>query len=200
MEQRLAKPGWLWACLRAISVLPVAATSLLILFVIPSGWLLPIVPVIAIDVVAAIMAITYWKTILIWVALIAQIGLFGLGLFAVLSGSTGEGYVPLLLLMFTMLLGSERTLTTTLTYSYQFSTRDNSEVREFNAEALRASIDYLPRKFARDSLILGLGFVLSLVAGSLIPPLTGSLILSDPSLYLVVATISLAALIILKDQ
>jgi len=200
MEQRLAKPDWLWASLRTIPVLLVAATSLLALFVIPSEWFLPIAPIITIDVVAAIMAVTYWKTIWIWLALFAQISLFGLGLFAVLSGNTSEVYVPLLLLMFTMLLGSEHTLTTTLSYHPQFSTRDNSEVREFNAEALRVSIKHLTRKLARDSLLLGLGFVVSVMAGSLIPPLTGGSILSDPSLYLVVATVSLAALIISKDQ
>jgi len=200
MESSVARVQLLWNFLRVISTTLVAAISLLIPLAIPTGWLIPAAPVSILAVVAAILAVTDWKTVWVWVTLFLQASLFTMGLFAVVYGLTGQESVPVLLLTFTMILASEHTLTTTLGYSIQFSNRGNLAVQEFNAEALRVSLNHLYRRLARDNLILSTGFVLSLLAASVGMFVPTAPILSDPSLYIVIASISLAALVVIKEE
>lgn len=199
MEQNLARLR-LWDFLRVISTALVGTTSLVSLFAIPTGWSITIVPLSLLTLVAATLTVTKWKMVWIWLALLVQVFLFTLGLFATIFGLTSEGSVPVLLLMFTMILASEHTLTTTFSYSTQFSNRGNLAIQEFNAEALKRSLNHLCRRLARDGLILGIGFVLSVVAASIGTFGPAASILSDPSLYMIIASISLAALVMLKEE
>ena len=132
--------------------------------------------------------------------MLAQVFLFALGLFGVIFGFTSEGYVPVLLLAFTLILAGEHAMTTALSYSAQFSNRGELAIREFNSTALRISLNHLYERLARDGLVLGGGFVLSVVAAGLGAFSSASSILSDPSLYIVIASTSLAALLTLKED
>ena len=200
MEQSLTRLRRLWNFLRIICAALAEATLLLILITIPNEWLMPSAPIFVLGIVAAILALAEWKIIWVWVALLAQASLFSLGLFAAVFALTTAEFVPILLLAFTMILVSEQTLTTTLSYSGQFSNRGNLVVLGFNAEALMVSLNHLYKRLARDSLILGAGFVFSLAAASLGAFEPTAPILSDPSLYMVIASISLAALVLLKEK
>jgi hypothetical protein len=200
MEQNLGRLRLLWNFLRIISTGLVAATSLLILLAIPNGWLIPLVPLSGLCIVAAIIAVTQWRIAWIWLALLVLASLFVSGLLAAVFGLIGEEYVPVLLLSFTMILMSEHTLTTISSYSAQFANRGNLAIREFNVEALRNSLNHLYKRIARDSLVLVMGFVLSAAAVSVGAFGPAASILSDPSLYMVIASISLAALVMLKED
>ena len=136
----------------------------------------------------------------VWLALLAQAFLFALALFAAVFGAISGAYVPALLLAFTMILASEHVLGRGLTYSSQFSRRGNTMIWEFNADALNATLSRLYKQLARDGLILGVGFALSIIVASLgaLGPVVS--VLSDPSLYMVIASISLAALVALKEE
>jgi hypothetical protein len=158
------------------------------------------VPIFALGVAGAVLTVKDWKTVWIWMSLLAQAFLFTLGLFAVVFGLVGEGDVAILLLGFTMILTNEHAISTTMGYSAQFSNQDGLAVREFNAQALRVSLKRLYRNLARDGMILGGGFVLSVAVGSLGSLGLSASILSDPSLYMVIAAVSLAALLTSKDE
>jgi len=200
MEESLVRLRRLWNILRFISIGLIAAVSVLALLAFPSRWLVAAIPFALLGVVAAILAVTQWERPWVWLALIILAGLFSLGLFAAVFGLNSEGSVPLLLLVFAMILASEHVLSSTLSYSSQFSDRRDAAIRIFNADTLTASLKHLYRRLARDGLILGAGFVLSVAAASvgILGPTVP--ILSDPSLYMVIASISLAALVILKEE
>ena len=199
MEANLARLRRSWNFLRIASVALVGATLFIILLVIPGGWMIPTIPVVVLGVFAAILSVMEWKMGWIWLVLFVQSFLFALGLCAAVLGLTSLESVPALLLAFTMILASEHVLTTALSYSAQYAERGDVSVREFNAETLTVCLNHLYRRLARDSLILGTGFVIALVAATasaLAPPS----ILSDASLYMVIASISLAALVLLKEE
>jgi len=200
VDPSLRRIAYRWNLLRVLLTGLVAATGLSILSVIPNGWLLLVVPIFTVGVVVTIFAVTQWDMVWIWVALFVQAFLFALGLSAVVFGFVGEVYVPILLLAFTMILVSEHALTTTSSYGAQFSNQRLLAVREFNAETLRVSLNHLYRRLARDTLILGAGFVMAVAVASLGTVGPGASILSDPSLYMVIASISLAALLMLKEE
>ena len=157
------------------------------------------VPILALGVAGAVLAVEEWKAIWIWMSLLAQAFLVVLGLSAVFLGLIGQGYVVVLLLGFTMVLMNEHALSTAMSYSAQFSNERGITIREFNAEALGVSLKRLYRRLARDSLVLGGGFLLAVVAGSISAFAPSASILSDPSLYMVIAAITLAALLTSKE-
>jgi hypothetical protein len=200
VEQSLIRLRLLWDLLRVILVGLVAATSLLILSALPTAWWIATFPIFILDVIAAILAVTQWRMVWVWLALLAQAFLFALALFAAVFGAISGAYVPALLLAFTMILASEHVLGRGLTYSSQFSRRGNTMIWEFNADALNATLSRLYKQLARDGLILGVGFALSIIVASLgaLGPVVS--VLSDPSLYMVIASISLAALVALKEE
>jgi len=200
MEESLVRLRRLWNLLRIILIGLVAGASLLALLAFPSGWLVAAVPFALLGVVAATLAVTQWEMPWVWLVLIILASLFSLGLFSAVFGLNSEGSVPLLLLMFAMILASEHVLSSTLSYSPQFSDRRDAAIWISNADTLTASLKHLYSRLARDGLILGAGFVLSVAAASIgiLGPTVP--ILSDPSLYMVIASISLAALVILKEE
>lgn len=200
MDESLVRLRLLWDLLRVISTGLVVTTSILILLAIPAAWWIPCILFSCIGVVAAILAVIEWKIVWVWVVVLVQALLFTLGLFGVVYGLIDDGYVPILLLAFTMILVTEHTLTTTLSYSAQFSNHVDLTVREFNSESLRLSLNHLYKMIARNSVVFGSGFVLSEVAASMGSFVPTASILSDPSLYIVIASISLAALIVLKEE
>jgi len=190
----------LWGILRLITTGLVLTTSIIILLAVPATWWVLVIPFCVVSVVAAILAVVEWRVVWIWLVILVQAFMFTLALFGIVYGLIADEYVPVLLLAFTMILADEHTLTIALSYSPQFANRGDLIVREFNAESLRISLNYLYKLLARDGLILGAGFVLSLVAASFVTFAPAASILSDPSLYIVVASISLAALILLKEE
>jgi hypothetical protein len=200
MEESLRNLRLLWGLLRVIPTGLVATASMLILLAIPATWWMPCFLISVIGTVAAILAVMQWKIAWIWVAVLVQAFLFTLGLLGVVYGFIDDWYVPILLLAFTMILASEYTLTTALSYSAQFSNRGDPTIREYNSESLRVSLNDLYRMLARNCLVLAAGFVLSVVGASVGSFAPAASILSDPSLYIVVASISLAALIVLKEE
>ncbi|HXX72251.1 MAG TPA: hypothetical protein VEI80_01040 [Candidatus Acidoferrales bacterium] len=200
MEENLGTVRLLWGILRIISTGLVLTTSTIILLITPATWWVSVIPFCAVSVVAAILAVAEWRMVWIWLVILVQAFIFTLALFGIVYGLIADEYVPVLLLAFTMILANEHTLTTTLSYSCQFANGGDLFVREFNAESLRISLNYLYKLLARDGLILGAGFVLSVVAVSFVTFAPAASILSDPSLYIVIASISLAALILLKEE
>jgi len=199
MEQDLARLDLLWTLLRAILEVLVTATFLLILLAIPMSWWMTLIPISALGVVSAFLGMKDRKIIWIWATLLAQAFLFASAISATIFGYTDEGSVPVLLLAFTMILLGEQAMTTALSYGAQFSNQGELSIREFNVKALTGSLNNLYRRLAGDGLILGSGFVLSVAAASL-GAVSPNYYLSDPSLYIVIASISLAALLTLKEE
>ena len=200
MGQSLSRLELRWNLLRVILTGLVAMTCVVILLAVPTGWWVPMVPIFGLGVVGAGLAVKEWKAVWIWMSFLAQAFLLALGLFAVVFGLIAEGYVAILLLGFTMVLTSEHAMSTTMSYSAQFSNEGRLAIRELNAEALGVSLKQLYARLARDSIVLCGGFVLSIVAGSLGAFGPSASILSDPSLYMVIAAVSLAALLTSKEE
>jgi hypothetical protein len=200
MEVSPSQPFLLWNLLRVISAGLAAATSLLVLVIMPSVWWIITVPVFFVVVISSSLAVAQWKIMWIWLTLVAQIFLFASALFSAVFGIIGEEFVPVLLLAFTMILASEHILTSSLKYSAQFSRSGNRTAAGFNAKALRGSLRHLYRRLARDGVVFGSGFLLSATVatiGALGPTLS---ILSDLSFYVIIASLSLALLIVLKED
>jgi len=200
MEKILSQLRLRWNLLRIISVGQVVATFLLILVAIPNIWWLVTVPVFALGSVAAVLAVLQWRVAWSWLTLFCEVFLFVVGLLSAVFGIVSTAYVPLLLLALSMIIASEHILSMTLKYGGQFRWHGNRSVMEFNAQVLTASLGHLYRRFAWDSAVFGTVFLASLAiaAVSVVGPTVS--FLSDPSVYALVASISLAFLIVFKEE
>ena len=200
MDQGLGRIRISWDILRVISVGQAVATFLLILIAIPTGYWAAISPIFLVGCVAAILTVALRKIVWVWLTLLLQGTLFAVGLSSAIFGANGEAYAPLLLLAFLMAIGSEHILNMTLTYSAQFSGRANRAVAEFNAHALGLSLGHLYGRFAWDGVVFGGAFILSLVVAAMGAVGASVAILSDPSLYVILLSLSLAFLFLLKEE
>jgi hypothetical protein len=200
MGETIAQLRLQWNLLQIITwVLPVA-TSLLILETIPSGWWMVSVPILILGAICASLAIIQWKPVWTWLVLIAQGFLFAIGLIATVTGPPNHAGIPLLILAYPMILATEHLLSTAMSYSAQFSTTGDSSVKQFNAPALTVSLCHLYRNLGRDGIVFGVSFLLSLAIGALSAIGATTTVLSDPSLYAIVATISLALIVVLREE
>jgi hypothetical protein len=200
MEKSLGQLQLRWNLLRIILAGQVIATSLLILMAIPNGWWIGAVPVFILGSVAALLTVLQWKIAWAWLTLLVQGCLFVVALVSAVFGIASGAYVPVLLLALSMVIASEHVLNTTLKYSGQFSGRENRSVMGFNEQALRASLDRLYSRLAWDDVVFGTAFLISLVIATIGLGGSTSTILSDPSVYALVALMSLAFLILLKEE
>jgi hypothetical protein len=200
MEKSLGQLRFRWNLLRLISAGQAVATFLLILVAIPLSWWMVTGPVFILGCIATILTVLQWKLAWAWLTLLVQSFLFVIGLLSAVFGFASGAYVPILLLALCMVMASEHALTMTLKYSGQFSGRGNRSVIEFNAQALRASLDHVYRRLAWDGVVFGTGFLLSVAIATIgvVGPTAG--FLSDPSVYALVASISLALLIMFKED
>ena len=200
MEQNVRNLWLRWNLLRLFAAGIISVTNLLIVRLIPGGWWLISVPALAIGFILTALAVTQWRVVWIYTALLVEAFLFTLALAATVFGFVFESYVPALLIAFTLILVSEHTLTTTASYSSQFSNQGDPAVLEFNFQTLSSSLKHLFRHLARDNLILATGFLISVAVVSLGAVGPAPSILSDPSLYMVIAAISLAGLLTMKES
>ena len=200
MEQNLGQLWIHWNLLRLTSAGEAVATFLVILLAIPAGWWIVTVPIFLLGIIATTLTLVQYKIAWAWLTVLAQGALFTVGLFSAIFEINGEAYVPLLLLGFLMSIASDHILSLTLNYSGQFSRRGRSAVAEFKVPALRASLGDLCRRIAWDGIVFGGAFLLSIAIAALGAVGATVTLLSDPSLYVILLTISLAALIMLKGE
>jgi len=200
MEQAITQLNLRWNLLRTLILLQVTATTLLILATIPEDWLALTVPVVALGFTTATLTALQLKQSWAWLTLLAQAFLFCTALMPAILGITGESYMPILLLAFTMMIASEHGVSLILKYAAQFSRRQERSTIGFNLTVLQDSLRHLYRKLTVDALVFGIGFILSLSIATLGTTLPMAGFLSDPSLYAVVASLSIALLIVLKGE
>jgi hypothetical protein len=200
MGQGLGQLRISWNILRALSIGQAIATFSLILPAIPTGFWAVISPIFLVGCVAAILTVALLKVALARLTMLLQGTLFAAGLLSAVFGVNGEAYAPLLLLAFLMVIGSEHILSMTLAYSAQFSGRANRAVAEFNAPVLRLSLGLLYARFAWDGIVFGGAFILSLAVAAISAVSATVTILSDPSLYVILLSLSLAFLFLSKDE
>jgi hypothetical protein len=160
-------------------------------------WVLALIIGIAVSTVALMKCDVTWSRI----TLLAQSILFAIALLSAISaGGPGEE-VPILLLAFVMILGTEQVLSLISNYGAQFSLNDSAPVALFNVPVLQRSLDSLYRRLARNGVIFVAGYLLSVAVvamSSLLSPVTP--VLSDISVYVLVTSISLAILIVLREE
>jgi len=198
MEQ--ARLGIRWNLLRVFSATIAVATFLLIFVAIPTRWLIVTSPLFILGLIATTLTVIQSK--IAWSRLTTAVQglLLAVALLSTTFGINDEAYAPLLLLAFTMTIASDHFLSTTLNYSGQFSQPGSSTVSEFNAPAISASLGDLYRRFARDGLVFGVAFLLSIGVAAMGGMGAAVTVLSDPSLYVILLTISLAFLLVLKEE
>ena len=200
MEKSLGQLWLRWNLLRAISAAQAAATFLLILTAIPSRWWVVTGPIFILGGVATILTVLQCKVAWAWLTLLVQSFLFVVGLLSAVFAIASGAYVPILLLALCMVMASEHVLSMTLNYSGQFSGHGNRSVSEFNAPALRASLDHLYRRLAWEGVVFGTGFLFSVAIATMGVVSPTATFLSDPSVYAIVASISLALLVAFKEE
>jgi hypothetical protein len=99
-----------------------------------------------------------------------------------------------------MFLAEEYVLKTIARYSTQFSWRDGDPLWIFNGHALHTSLSDLFRKFAFGEIIFGAGFLVSVIIATVSAFGRSVWLLSDPGLYAIAVSISLALLIAIKNE
>ena len=200
MEQSLSPITLRWNLLRIITLSELAACSLLILVTITRTWWSLAVPVLSLGLIFAALTLIRPRPTLMRVTLLAQGSLFALALGQSILGITLAVNVPILLFVFTIFLAAEHSLTLIMTYAQQFSKPKDGSISIFNLPVLHTSLDRLYRKIAWDGVIFGMGFLLSVAIAIFATngPVVG--FLADPSLYAIIVSLSVAMLIVLKDQ
>ena len=149
----------------------------------------------------AVTSLALVKYDLIWnkITLLAQSILFAIALLTAIStGGAAEG-IPILLLAFVMILGTEQVLSLISNYGAQFSLSNSAPI--FNVPTLQRSLDHLYRRLAWDGAIFSAGYLFSVAVvsmGNFLGPVAPAL--SDISVYVLVTSISLAILIVLKEE
>jgi len=200
MEQNLGQLKIRWNLLRITSAGEAVATFLVILLAIPTRWWMVTSPIFVLGLIATTLTLVQYKIAWAWLTMLVQATLFAVGLLSTISGINGDAYVPLLLLAFLMGIASDHILNMALNYSGQFSQLGNRAVAEFNVSALKASLGDLYRRIAWDGVVFGSAFLLSITVATLGAVGATVAVLSDPSLYVILLSISLAALIMLKEE
>ena len=200
MEQSISRLNNRWILLRALAVLQVVATTMLILATIPQGWWLLIAPAIACGMTAAILTVLQLRKVWASLTLLAEGFLFTIAMVSAIIGINGESYAPILLLAFTMLIATEHALDLILKLARQFSKPQKQSTMEFNLNALETSLHRQYRKLTWDGCIFGTGFLLSLSIAAIATSGSVPSFLADPSLYAVIAAVSIALLIVLKGE
>jgi len=201
MKNSLANLRFRWNLLRAISTAIAIATFTLILATIPLTtwilWVLALVIGIGVSIVAVAKCDVVWSRI----TLLAQSILFAIALLSAISRGGPTEEVPILLIAFVMILGSEQSLNLVSNYGAQFSLTNTSQVTDFNLPTLQKSLDRLYRRLAWNGVIFGAAYLLSLTVAamsSLLSPVGPAL--SDISVYVIVTSISLGILIVLRNE
>jgi hypothetical protein len=100
-----------------------------------------------------------------------------------------------------MMMFSEHMVSLLSEYRHQFSTLTGERVLDFNSPALRRSLAGLYRRLARNGILYACCYVITI--GVLLTGLDFSRvapILSDVSLYILVISISLALLVVMKED
>jgi len=201
MESSLRNLRLRWNLLRAIGASIAIVTFTLILVTIPVGiwilWVLPLLIGVGVTILAVIKCDVTWSRI----TLLAQSVLFAIALLSAISARGPVEDVPILLLAFVMIVGTEQVLTLISNYGVQFSISDSDFVTNFNIPTLQRSLDSLYRRLAWNGVIFGTAYLLSIAVaflGSFLSPVAPAL--SDISVYVLVASISLAILIVLRAE
>jgi hypothetical protein len=201
MESSLGNLRLRWNILRAIAAAIAIATFTLTLILIPVAiwilWVLGLIIGIAVSTIAFLKCDVTWSRI----TLLAQSILFTIALLSAISTGGPAEEIPILLLAFVMILGTEQALSLISNYGAQFSLSNSAPVTSFNIPTLQRSLDHLYRRLAWDGVILGAGYLLSVAIasmGSFLSPLAPAL--SDISVYVLVTSISLAILIVLREE
>jgi hypothetical protein len=201
MERGLGNLRTRWNLLRVVAAAIAIATFAVTLATIPLAiwilWVLVLLIGAAVSTVALVKCDVTWSRI----TLLAQSILFAITLLSAISTGGLAEEVPILLLAFVMILGTEQALSLIPNYGAQFSLSKSAPVTSFNMPTLQLSLDRLYRRLTWDGIIFGAAYLLSLTVASM-----GSLLssvaptLSDISVYVIVASISLAILIVLREE
>jgi hypothetical protein len=201
MESSLGNLRLRWNLLRVIAAAIAIATFTLTLTTIPIAiwtlWVLALLIGISVSALALVKCDVTWSRI----TLLAQSILFAIALLTAISTGGPAEEVPLLLLAFVMILGTEQVLSLTSNYGAQFSLSKSAPVAGFNVGTLQRSLDRLYRSLAWDGVIFSAAYLLSLTVasmGSLLSPVAP--VLSDISVYVLVTSISLAILIVSREE
>jgi small-conductance mechanosensitive channel len=189
-----------WDFLRGIAGFTEFLTFAIIAAMIPPQLGVLRIPALIVGVV--ISALAAFKCSLMWarIALISEISFFFIPItWAVFSSASSV--VPVLLLAFVMMMFSEHIVSLFSEYRHQFSTLVGERVLDFNSPALGRSLAGLYRRLARNGIlyaccyVITIGVLLTGLGFSRVAP-----ILSDVSLYILVISISLALLVVMKED
>ena len=201
MESSLGNLRLRWNLLRAIAAAIAIATFTLTLTTIPVAiwilWVLGLVIGIAVSTIALVKCDVTWCRI----TLLAQSAVFAIALLLAISRGGPAEKVPILLLAFVMILGTEQLLSLISNYGAQFSLSNSASIMSFNIPTLQRSLDHLYRRLTWDGVVLGAAYLLSVAIasiGSFLSPVAPAL--SDISVYVLVTSISLAILIVFREE
>ena len=201
MENSVVKLRLRWNLLRVMAAAIAITTFILALTRIPAAiwilWVLELLIGVIVSAFAVVKCDVTWSRI----TLIAQSTLFAIALLSAISAGESEEGVPILLLIFVMILGSEQVLSLISNFGTQFSLSASTPVIGFNMPTLQRSLDQLYRTLAWDGVLFTAAYLLSLsilAVGSFISPVAP--VLSDISVYVLVTSISLAILIVSREE
>jgi len=201
MENSVVKLRLRWNLLRVMAAAIAITTFILALTRIPAAiwilWVLELLIGVIVSAFAVVKCDVTWSRI----TLIAQSTLFAIALLSAISMGESEEGVPILLLIFVMILGSEQVLSLISNFGTQFSLSASTPVIGFNMPTLQRSLDQLYRTLAWDGVLFTAAYLLSLsilAVGSFISPVAP--VLSDISVYVLVTSISLAILIVSREE
>jgi len=201
MENSVVKLRLRWNLLRVMAAAIAITTFILALTRIPAAiWILWVL-VLLIGVIVSAFAVVKCDVTWSRITLIAQSTLFAIALLSAISAGESEEGVPILLLIFVMILGSEQVLSLISNFGTQFSLSASTPVIGFNMPTLQRSLDQLYRTLAWDGVLFTAAYLLSLsilAVGSFISPVAP--VLSDISVYVLVTSISLAILIVSREE
>ncbi len=201
MDNTLNRVRTGWAIFRSCSMICGLLGFYLIVNVSPPLMELYILPGVAIGVGLVLISVFAKSEIWAKMALLTQAVLFSFAILAYANSRSAPNNLPMLLLTFITILFNAEMLTRIPTYQKQFSMRIEDLVNSANSISLKKSLDQLYVKQGRLAIILGTSFLLTIVV-LLLGTTLGSAapILSDPSLYMVVVSISLMFLLALREK
>ena len=201
MENSVVKLRLRWNLLRVMAAAIAITTFILALTRIPAAiWILGVL-VLPIGITVSALAVVKCDVTWSRITLIAQSTLFAIALLSAISAGESEEGVPILLLIFVMILGTEQVLSLISNFGTQFSLSASTPVIGFNMPTLQRSLDQLYRTLAWDGVLFTAAYLLSLsilAVGSFISPVAP--VLSDISVYVLVTSISLAILIVSREE
>ena len=201
MEDSVKKIQFGWAVLRCIAGSVEFFTFAILVAITPTQ--LELLRALAIVIGILVSVLVAFKCSLVWVrvALILKTSFFIAPMEAAVFASNISNILPVLLLAFVMILFSEHAVSLVSEFSHQFSVLRGEMWLDFNTSALGRSLIGVYRRLARNgvvfasSYVLAIGILLSGFSFNRFVPF-----LSDVSLYALVVSVSVALLVVVKED